>query len=92
MILWGLFEGSAIRGLTVIFLSCNHPVSFIAICSILNASSVFLRMCRMSGNCCALLELRLFVVVVVAVAAAATAFAFLFPLNMAVEFVSVCPL
>jgi hypothetical protein len=46
----------------------------------------------MSGNCCALLELRIFVVVVVAVAAAATAFAFLFPLNMAVEFVSVCPL
>jgi len=89
MILWGLFEGGSIRGLTVIFLPYNHPVSFTAICSILNVSSVFLRVCRMSGNCCALLELRILVVIAVVVAAAV---AFLFPLNLAFEFVPICPL
>ena len=40
-----------------------------------------------------LLELRIiFVVVVVVVVVVAAAVAFLFPLNLAVEFVSVCPL
>jgi hypothetical protein len=48
----------------------------------------------MSVNCCALPELRILVVVVVVVAVvvAAAAAAFLFPLNLAVEVVSVCPL
>lgn len=66
----GLFEGGAMRGLTVIFLSYNHPVSFAIICSILKAFSGFSHVCRMPGNCCALLELLIPVAVVVVVAAA----------------------
>lgn len=87
MILWGIFVGGAIQGLTVIFLSYNHPVTFSTICSILNTFSVFSHMYRMSGNCYAVLELC---IIVVAVFAAAVAF--LFRLNLAVKVVSVCPL
>ena len=69
------------------FLSYNHPVPFTTNCSILKVFSVFSHVCRRSVNCCALPELRILVVVVVVAAAA-----FLFPLNLAVEVVSVCPL
>jgi hypothetical protein len=69
-------------GFDSIFLSYKLPVSFTTICSIFNAFSVYSHVCRMSGNCCALLDLRVHVVVVVAAA-------FLFPLNLVVEVVFV---